>query len=119
MIELNEMPFDGARPVDGYGADFFRVGGEVLRGHVLVSPASVRLWGGLEDRAALLALAGQVDVLFVGTGTRIAHLPGDLRTALEDAGLGVEIMDSPAACRTYNVLLSEGRRIAAALLPVD
>ena len=39
-------------------------------------------------------------------------------TRLEDAGIGVETMNSPAACRTYNVLLSEGRRVAVALLPV-
>ncbi len=89
------------------------------RSAVVVTRTGARVWQGYDDPLPLLALAGQVDVLFVGTGTRIAHLPGDLRTALEDAGLGVEIMDSPAACRTYNVLLSEGRRIAAALLPVD
>ena len=118
MIELNEMPFDGARPVDGYGADFFRVGGEVLRGHVLLSPASVRLWGGLENRAALLALAGQVDVLLLGTGKTIARAPADLTAELDAIGIGVEAMDSAAAARTFNVLLSEGRRVAAALLTV-
>ena len=41
-----------------------------------------------------------------------------LRASLEGAGLGVEVMNSPAACRTYNVLLSEGRRVALAVLPV-
>jgi uncharacterized protein len=66
----------------------------------------------------LLALVGEVDVLFIGTGAEIAHIPGDLRQMLEEAGLGVEVMNSPAACRTYNVLLSEGRRIALAALPV-
>ncbi|MBV6638320.1 MAG: Mth938-like domain-containing protein, partial [Mameliella sp.] len=47
-----------------------------------------------------------------------AHLPKDLRNRLEEAGLGVEAMNSPSACRTYNVLLSEGRRVALAALPV-
>ena len=41
-----------------------------------------------------------------------------MREALEEAGLGVEVMASPAACRTYNVLLSEGRRVGLALIPV-
>jgi len=59
-----------------------------------------------------------VDVLFVGTGAETAHLPATLRARLEAAGLGVEAMATPPACRAYNVLLSEGRRIAAALLPV-
>ncbi len=66
----------------------------------------------------LLALAGDVDVLFIGTGAEIAHIPATLRNTLESAGLGVEVMNSPAACRTYNILLSEGRRVAAALIPV-
>jgi len=57
-------------------------------------------------------------VIFIGTGAEIAHLPADFRTLFDEAGIGVEPMASPAACRTYNVLLSEGRRIAAALLPV-
>jgi uncharacterized protein len=59
-----------------------------------------------------------VDVVFVGTGAQIAHLPQDFRKSLDDAGIGVESMASPAACRTYNVLLSEGRRVAVALIPV-
>jgi uncharacterized protein len=117
-MRLTEIAFDQASPIDGYGPGFFRVGGTVLRGPVLVSPWAAGAWGGLEDHAALLALVGRIDVLFVGTGAEIAHLPGDLRTALEDAGIGVEVMNSPAACRTFNVLLSEGRRIAAALIPV-
>ena len=75
-------------------------------------------WGGFEDTATLLALKGEIDVIFVGTGAEIAHLPANFREAFEEAGIGVEPMASPAACRTYNVLLSEGRRIAAALIPV-
>ncbi|MEZ5761075.1 MAG: Mth938-like domain-containing protein [Paracoccaceae bacterium] len=118
-MQLSEIDYGQAQPIDSYGPGFFRIAGQVLTGAVVVTRTGARVWQGYDDPLPLLALAGQVDVLFVGTGTRIAHLPGDLRTALEDAGLGVEIMDSPAACRTYNVLLSEGRRIAAALLPVD
>ena len=57
-------------------------------------------------------------MLFVGTGAEIAHLPRELRSTLDEAGIGVEVMNSPAACRTYNVLLSEGRRVAMALVPV-
>jgi uncharacterized protein len=54
----------------------------------------------------------------VGTGEDVAHIPSELRNVLEEAGLGVEAMSSPAAARTYNVLLSEGRRIALAMIPV-
>jgi uncharacterized protein len=54
----------------------------------------------------------------MGTGEEVAHIPADLRTKLEDVGIGIEAMATPAAARTYNVLLSEGRRIALAMIPV-
>lgn len=117
-MNINEVDFDGARPVRGYGPGFFRIGGEIRQGAVLVTPEGDWPWGGYDDHAALLAQAHALDVLFVGTGAQIAPIPAALRSALEEAGLGVEIMASPAACRSYNVLLSEGRRIGAALLPV-
>jgi uncharacterized protein len=117
-MRLNEITFTDAQPIDGYGPGFFRVGGEVHHSAVLTGATGTVPWGGYDDLDRLLQLAGEVDVLFVGTGAEIAHLPEDFRTTLEEAGLGVEVMASPAACRTYNVLLSEGRRIAAALLPV-
>lgn len=116
-MHLTEVTFEGVAPIDGYGPGFFRVGGELFKGAVIANGATVSPWSGLQDPAPLLALAGQIDVLLCGMGDQIAHLPADLRAQLEAAGLGVEVMASPAAARTYNVLLSEGRRIAAALLP--
>lgn len=117
-MRLTEITYTEAQPVEGYGPGFFRIGGQVLRGACIITPWDAGGWGGLEDAAALLALAGKVDVLFLGMGAEIAHAPVALRRTLEDAGIGVEVMSSPAACRTYNVLLSEGRRIALAVLPV-
>ncbi len=115
-MQLTEIDFDAGAPIDGYGPDFFRVGGTLYPAPALVWPGHVGDWGGFDDPDALLALAGRVDVLLIGTGGQITHLPAPLRTPLEEAGLGVEAMDSPAAARTYNVLLSEQRRVAAALL---
>ena len=117
-MRLNEVEFTDSKPVEGYGPGFFRIGGEVVEGPVIAGPNGTQSWGGFEDQAALLALAGKVDILFLGTGAEIAHIPQDLRLTLEDARLGLEVMSSPAAARTYNVLLSEGRRIALAMLPV-
>ncbi|MDO5758440.1 MAG: Mth938-like domain-containing protein [Rhodobacterales bacterium] len=117
-MKLNEVTFAEATPIDGYGPGFFRVGGVVIKGPALVTETGARGWGGLNDAQPLLELADQIDVLFIGTGVEIAHIPAALRSALEGAGLGVETMNSPAACRTYNVLLSERRRVAAAVLPV-
>ncbi|MEJ6479523.1 MAG: Mth938-like domain-containing protein [Octadecabacter sp.] len=117
-MRLNEIKYDNARPVEGYGPGFFRIGGQVLNGPVIIDAKGVAAWGGYDDQAILLALADTVDVLFVGTGADTAHIPADLRVTLEDAGIGVEAMATPAACRTYNVLLSEGRRVALAVIPV-
>ena len=119
MIALTEIGFSGpARPIDGYGPGFFRVDGKVLQGAVLVAPTGARVWGGFADSAALLALAGQIDVLVLGMGRDVGYPDPGLTAKLDALGIGVEPMNSPAAARTYNVLLAEGRRIAAALLPV-
>ena len=117
-MKITEIDYDAAKPIDSYGDGGFRVAGEVHQGNMLIVPDDVLDWGGYGDVGTLLAQAGKVDVLFIGTGAEIAHVPADLRAALEEAGLGVEQMATPAACRTYNVLLSEGRRIGAALLAV-
>lgn len=117
-MRMTEITFPGATPVEGYGPGFFRVGGGVIEGAMLVTSEAARSWAGMDDPAPLLALGGAVDVIFVGTGAEMAHLPPGLRAALDAAGIGVEPMSTPAACRTYNVLLSEGRRVALAVLPV-
>ncbi|MGX9354157.1 Mth938-like domain-containing protein [Roseobacteraceae bacterium S113] len=117
-MRLNEVIYTDAKPVEGYSSEGFRVGGQVLRGHLLCAPNGVSLWGGWENSAPLAALAGEIDVLFLGTGAEIAHIPAALRAELEGVGLGLEVMATAPACRTYNVLLSEGRRIALAALCV-
>ena len=118
VMRLQGISFTDALPIDSYGPGFFRIDGNVIEGPVLLGPDGLTKWGGFEDTAPVIELAQGVDVIFVGTGADTAHLPKEFRKLLEDAGLGVEAMASPAACRTYNILLSEGRRIAAALLPV-
>lgn len=117
-MRLTEITYTDAVPVDSYGPGFFRVAGEVIEGAICLGPKGTKSWGGYEDAALLLELAEEIDVLFVGTGGDVAHLPPSLRQTLEEAGIGVEAMATPSACRTYNVLLSEGRRIALAVLPV-
>ncbi len=117
-MRLTEITYTGALPIDGYGPGFFRIGGQIHEGAIAVLPSGVVAWGGFGDVETLLSADGALDVLFIGTGAEIAHIPSDLRQVLEEGGLGVEVMASPAACRTYNVLLSEGRRVGLALLPV-
>jgi uncharacterized protein len=116
-MKLNEVSYPGGMPIDGYGPGFVRIGGRVCEGAVLVLPSGPATWRA-GDAAPILAAAGEIDVLLHGTGPEIAHPDPDFRDALEAAGIGIESMATPAACRTFNVLLGEGRRVAAALLPV-
>ena len=117
-MRLTEITYDDAHPIESYGPGFFRIHGQVLRGPSLITPWDAGGWGGYDDTAGPLTLAEKIDVLFVGTGAEVAHVPRVFREAVEAGGIGVEAMATPAACRTYNVLLSEGRRIAVALIPV-
>lgn len=117
-MNLNEMQFGAMVPIGGYGPGFFRVAGTLIHGPALIHPNAYGPWGGIEDIQSLLDLGTDVDVVFLGTGSEIAPPPKAMREALEAVGIGLEVMNSPAACRTYNICLSEGRRVAAALLPV-
>ena len=117
-MQVEEITYDDARPIDGYGPGFFRVGGEVLTGAVIVTATGAKRWAGLEDFAALTGLATQVDVILFGSGATMTGAPAALTRAVEEAGMGLEPMASPSACRSYNILLAEGRRVALAALPV-
>ncbi|WP_339107258.1 Mth938-like domain-containing protein [Thioclava sp. GXIMD4216] len=117
-MQMTEASFSGQTPIDGYGPGFFRIAGAVRRGAQLVYGAGAVDWGGFEDLAAIRALVGRIDVLFVGMGADIAFPPADFIAAVEEMGLMPEPMSSPSAARSYNVLLTEGRRVAVALLPM-
>ena len=106
----------------GHGADYVRLGVVEYRDNVLVTPERVVSgWaaGGFDalteaDFAALAELKPEVVLLGTGASLRFPH--PRLTRALTDAGIGVEVMDTPAACRTFNILAAEGRRVAAAVL---
>jgi uncharacterized protein len=122
-MRVSEIRFEGPRPIDSYFAGGFRIAGALHHGSVLLVGGEVLAWPveglGQLDAAALrpaFERAEAFDVLLIGVGAEIAPLPLALRQALEEHGLGAEIMATPSACRTYNVLLSEGRRVAAALI---
>ncbi|MEM8957536.1 MAG: Mth938-like domain-containing protein [Pseudomonadota bacterium] len=117
-MQLSEVSYGAASPVTGYGPGFFRIGERVIEGAMRVLPAGAGPWSGYDDAAVFIGAAGDIDVLLLGTGAETAHPPQSFRDAIEAAGIGLEPMASPAACRTYNVLLGEGRRIGLAVLPV-
>jgi uncharacterized protein len=116
-MELNEIKFTGQPPVDSYGPGFFRIENEIVEGALIISPEGLKSWAGLDDLNPLMGLADQVDVVFIGMGADIAPLPKDIVAKFEEARVPFEVMNSASACRTYNILLSEERRVALAVLP--
>lgn len=116
----------GRQIIQSYRPGRFSVTGQAYDGPILVFPDETHSWTvtgpasalTLEDFSPLIACAGKLDVVLLGCGPAQAAPPLPLRTALKEKGLTVEMMDTGAACRTYNVLMAEDRRVVAALLPV-
>jgi uncharacterized protein len=119
-VEAEAQPFaPDLRVVQGYRPGGFTVSGVRHQGSVLVFPDRVLPWSGEVDAAGLEAVRAALpvpDILVVGTGSGFVPVPPALRQAVRAWGPVVEAMATPAACRTYNVLLAEGRRVAAALV---
>jgi uncharacterized protein len=126
-MDLTPLIPAGRQIVESYGGGRFRVSGRVFEGSILVLTDRTAAWpvadvasmtvDGL-DAVAEAARAGTIDLLLVGCGARMAPVSAQLRQALRDVGVVVEPMDTGAACRTYNVLMAEGRRVAAALIAI-
>lgn len=109
-----------AGTIEAFTRDGYRVGGVAHRGAIIVTAGGGRVWAA-NDPAALTAadFAGiDTPLLILGTGPTLLRPAPALLAALAARGIAVEPMDSRAAARTYNLLLSEGREVAAALLPL-
>lgn len=118
--------FPGRAPIEAYGNGGFRFADMSHRGSILALPSGIEAWpvtSAAEIDASslqrLLDEAKAIDILLIGTGDEMVPLPADVRAALEAAGLYPDPMSTGAAVRTYNVLLSEARQVAAALVAVE
>jgi uncharacterized protein len=120
-MKLHASAPSGVHVVSAYGADYVVVNGVRYADSIVVLPERVVAWAGrsfaalaLEDFAFLAAL--QAEIVLLGTGARQRFPHPRLSAALTQARIGLEVMDLQAACRTYNILVAEGRKVAAALL---
>ena len=125
------LGFDGfvpqRAPIDAYGNGGFRFAGMSHRGSLLALADGMHAWemGALltppDFDAPLSAVLGRLEepqFLLFGTGAKQIFPEARLRAAFLERRIGFEVMDTGAACRTYNVLLAEGRPVAAALMAV-
>jgi uncharacterized protein len=117
--QAGSSPLGGRQLIERYGAGGFRVSGMIFAGPVLVFPERTILWKNpaptFDGLAPVIAEAG-IELILLGLGKHGRPAAPALRAALKARGVAIEAMDTGAACRTYNVLLAEDRRVAAALL---
>lgn len=118
--------FPGRAPIEAYGNGGFRFADMSHRGSILALPSGIEAWPvetpqeiTAESLARLVDEAAAIDILLIGTGDAMVPLSLDARATLEQAGLYPDPMTTGAAVRTYNVLLSEERQVAAALVAVE
>lgn len=127
-MRTRHLPREARAPaIDAYGDGGFRIGGVRKDGATLILDGSARSWrdapadaGALtpEHFADLISAQARPDMVVLGAGERLIHPPAAVRKAFRDAGIGLEVMDTGSACRAYNLLAGEARRVYAALLPV-
>ncbi|OAE47168.1 hypothetical protein AT6N2_C0729 [Agrobacterium tumefaciens] len=125
-IEIRPAHFPGRAPIDAYGNGGFRFADMSHRGSLLLLPSGIYGWEpadptefALDHFEKILAEAQDIEVLLIGTGDGMRVLPKELRAAFKEAGISIDPMSTGAAVRTYNIMLSESRAVAAALIAVE
>lgn len=125
-MDVTPLIPEGRQIIQRYSHGRFKISGHEYDTPVIVLPDAVIEWQvsaapdelGAASFAQAEKMAGELDVVLVGTGAQMIFMPPGLRQSLKDRGISIDVMDTGAACRTYNVLMAEGRRVAALLLPV-
>jgi uncharacterized protein len=120
-VKLHASRPSGINTITGYGEGYVMVNGERREKSVVVLADRIQEWStqsfdqlSAADFAFLKEL--NVEIVLLGTGPRQRFPHPRLTAALAQAGIGLEVMDLQAACRTYNILVAEERKVAAALL---
>lgn len=123
MVDVTPLVPPDQKIIQSYAKGGFKISGETYATPVLVSATSVQPWAAPDpftlqgvEFEAFSQFAHQIDVLLIGTGQTAQLLPPVIRQKFREQGLPVEVMDTGAACRTFNVLSAEGRKVVAALV---
>jgi len=118
--------FSGQPLIEAYGDFGFRLEGQRFEGSILLTPSGLYPWPvealastTLEMLEPVIAAKQSYDILLIGAGVSFERLPREIAEALEEEEISFDVMDSPAAARTYNLLMDEGRRVAAAIIAVE
>ncbi len=124
-MDFIEAHYPGRPHIESYGNDGFRFGGGSHKGALLFLPDGVLNWDigtasdfVLADFEAVFQQASKIELFLLGSGSELVFPSTEIRQAFTSNKVGLEVMNTGAACRTYNVLLSENRAVAAGVLPV-
>jgi uncharacterized protein len=116
----------GRFPIDAYGNGGFRFADMSHRGSILALPSGIRAWEVTTARelsdetlAPVFEEGDALELLLLGTGVDVAAVPPALRGRFRDARIRLEVMQTGAAARTFNVLIAENRKVGAALIAVE
>ena len=123
-MEFTEINSSEDAFVAGYGDGGFRMGDSRFEGSMMITPEGFYPWDvsdkadiSLDNLVPILDASG-IEIIVIGLGPNMAFLAKDIRAAFEEKKLAVEAMDTGAAARTYNLLLQEGRLVAAAFIAI-
>ncbi len=122
MVNLTPIISNDKQVIQSYGKDGFKISDKFYSSNIIVFPDLVVNWEiaeAIEDLEisffSQIIGAEDIELLLFGSGKKTIFLNKDIILDLKDFGIAVECMDTGAACRTYNMLLAEGRKVAAAL----
>lgn len=124
-MDVTPLIREGQQIIQSYAGGTFRVSAQNYKTAIIVAPGETTSWDGVqnfedltfEDFKPLLDNADDIDVVLLGAGGIMKFFNPALKAQLSAKGLAIDVMDTGAACRTYNVLMAEGRRVVAVLLP--
>ncbi|MCP4328082.1 MAG: hypothetical protein GY791_06560 [Alphaproteobacteria bacterium] len=126
MTDLTPAVPEGRQFIQGYGDGRFRISGVVHDGSVIVFADITMPWDAgrysdisIDGLRLVISRAAEIDILIVGCGPKFKPSPPSIAHEFSAGQIALEMMDTGAACRTYNLLLADGRRVAAALIAVD
>ena len=123
---MREAHFPGQVPIDAYGNGGFRFADMSHKGSLLCLPSGIYGWDVVSpsdlnpgNLGKVFQESGEIEILLIGSGKDLVPIDAELRSSLREVFISGDSMSTGAAVRTYNVLISEGRAVAAALLAVE
>lgn len=124
-MDVTPLIKEGQQIIQSYAGGIFRVSSVEYNDAVIVFPHETVVWENVKDFDSLtlksfqllIDRANDIDVVLLGTGSSMKFFDPKLKAALSKKGLVIDAMDTGAACRTYNVLMAEGRRVVTVMFP--